>query len=66
MRLDDRGGGVYQEESMRAFEVKGNTLEQRTAMNTGQEAQLDHNSVFSVQHQAGTGTAVQWEAFLQA
>lgn len=23
-------------------------------MNTGQEAQLDHNSVFSVQHQAGT------------
>lgn len=46
--------------------MKGNTLEQRTAMNTGQEAQLDHNSVFSVQHQAGTGTAVQWEAFLQA
>lgn len=63
MRLDDGGGGCTRK---RAFEVKGNTLEQRTAMNTGQEAQLDHNSVFSVQHQAGTGTAVQWEAFLQA
>lgn len=54
-----------------AFEVYGkhhraSRLEQRTAVSTGQEAQLDQKSVFSVQHQAGTGTALQWEAFLQA